>query len=141
MVPIVAEIVALPSAYENRRLQLTSPAADTVAMLVALERQAAVLVTFCNGPYEYVPVAVICRVPPFGISHVSPDDLGVTEMDWSTGAWQFTVVDPDPPLLAAVIVTTLLAPARHITRPPETVATLALLEVQLAELVTFCGGP
>ncbi len=62
-------------------------------------------------------------------------------MDLSTGDWQFTVVDPSTPPLVAVIVAALLAPATHVTRPPETVATLVLLELQLAELVTFCAGP
>ena len=83
MVPIVAEIVAIPSKYDVRRLQLTSPAADTVATLGGLELQAAALVTFCGGPDEYVPMAVICRVPPLGIS---PYHFDVTEMYWSTGA-------------------------------------------------------
>ena len=63
-------------------------------------------------------------------------------MDLSTGAWQFTEVDPDPPpLRLAVIVAELLVPATHITRPPETVVTLALLVLQVAEAVTFCGDP
>jgi len=63
-------------------------------------------------------------------------------MDCSRGAWQFTVVEPDPPpLMLAVIVAALLAPAIQATRPPETVATLGLLEVQLAEVVTICDGP
>jgi len=66
--------------------------------------------------------------------------MGVTEMDLSTGAWQFTKVDPDPPPVLAVIVAALLAPARHVTSPPETVTTLEL-ELQIAVLVTFCGGP
>ncbi len=41
----------------------------------------------------------------------------------------------------AVIVAVLAVPATHVTRPPETVATLELLEVQVAEPVTFCDGP
>jgi hypothetical protein len=83
VVPIVAEIFAMASKYDVRRLQLTSPAADTVATLDALELQAAALVIFFGGPNEYVPVAVICRVPPL---EISPYELDVTEMDWSTGA-------------------------------------------------------
>ena len=83
LLPIVAEIKAIPSKYEVRRLQLTSPPADTVATLDGLELQAALPVTSCVGPNEYVPVAIICRVPPLGIS---PDEFDVTEMDWSTGA-------------------------------------------------------
>ena len=65
-------------------------------------------------------------------------------MDWSTGAWQFTVVEPGTPPLVAVIVTgggAVDALEMQVTRPPETVATLVLLEVQVAEPVTFCGGP
>jgi len=62
-------------------------------------------------------------------------------MDVSIGAWQFTVLAPDPPPFIAVIVAVLAVPATHVTRPPDTVATLELLELQLAELVTFCGGP
>jgi hypothetical protein len=52
VVPIVAETVVFPSAHVNRRLQLKSPFADTVATLGALELQVATLVTFCGGPYE-----------------------------------------------------------------------------------------
>jgi hypothetical protein len=62
-------------------------------------------------------------------------------MDLSTGAWQFTEVEPDPPPFVAVMVAVLAVPATHITSPPDTVATLALLEVQLAVLVTFCDEP
>src|ERR1700690_2716389 len=62
-------------------------------------------------------------------------------MDCSRGAWQFTVVAPVPPPFIAVIVAVLAVPATYVTRPPDTVATLQLLEVQLAELVTICGGP
>jgi len=63
-------------------------------------------------------------------------------MDFSIGAWQFTEVDPDPPALRlAVIVAALLVPAMQVTRPPETVATLELLVLQVAEAVTFCGEP
>jgi hypothetical protein len=138
--PIVAEIFALPSKYEFRRLQVTNPVAETVATVGALELQTAVAVTFCGGPNEYVAVAVSWRVPPLEISH-DELELDVTLMDCNTGAWQLTVVDPDPPPLAAVIVTELLAPATHVTRPPETVATALLLDVHEAELVTFCGEP
>ena len=138
MAPLVAEIVALWSNQVVGALQLTSPAADTVATPGALDVHAATRVRFCGGPFEYVPVAVSCSDPRAGISG---GHAGVTAMDLSTGAWQFTVVDPDPPPLAAVIVAAPLAPATQVTRPPETVATLALLEVQTAELVTFCGGP
>jgi hypothetical protein len=60
VVPLVAEMVVLPSAYEYRRLQLKSPVADTVATLVELEVHETRLVMFRVGPYEYVPVAVIC---------------------------------------------------------------------------------
>jgi hypothetical protein len=62
-------------------------------------------------------------------------------MDCSRGAWQFTVVEPDPPPFVAVIVAALLAPATQVTTPPDTVATLTLLEAQLAVLVTFCDEP
>ena len=65
-------------------------------------------------------------------------------MDRSTGAWQFTVVDPGTPPLVALIVTgggAVGALETQVTRPPTTVATPLLLEVQAAELVTFCGGP
>jgi hypothetical protein len=63
-------------------------------------------------------------------------------MDFSIGAWQFTVVEPDPPALRlAVIVAALLVPAMQVTRPPETVATLELLVLQVAEAVTFWGEP
>ena len=60
VVPILAETVVLPSAEVNRCLHLKIPVADTVATLDALELHVATLVTFCGGPYEYVPVAVIC---------------------------------------------------------------------------------
>ena len=60
VVPIVAEILVLPSESEYRRLQLKSPVAETVATVGALELHAAELVTFRGGPDEYVPVAVIC---------------------------------------------------------------------------------
>ena len=63
-------------------------------------------------------------------------------MDFSTGAWQFTEVDPDPPpLRLAVMVAVELVPATQVTRPPETVATLELLVLQVAEAVTFCDDP
>ncbi len=65
-------------------------------------------------------------------------------MDWSTGAWQFTVVDPETPPLVAVIVTCgggVDAAETQVTKPPETVATLVLLEAQAAELVTSCAVP
>lgn len=86
--PLAAEIVVLPSAYVLRRLQLTSPVADTVATVGALEVHATALVMFRGAPFEYVPVpvAVICSVPPFGISQFSPDECGVTVIDCSTGA-------------------------------------------------------
>lgn len=50
--PLVAEIVELPSAYVLRRLQLTSPVADTVATFSVLEVQVTVLVIFRGAPYE-----------------------------------------------------------------------------------------
>jgi len=106
-------------------LQLTSPVEETVATLVALDVHAATRVRFCGGPYEYVPVAVSCSVPPLAISG---GHAGVTAMDLSTGAWQVTIVEPDPPPLAAVMVAV-------------PVATPVLPESQLAELVTFCGEP
>jgi hypothetical protein len=64
-------------------------------------------------------------------------------MDCSTGARQFTVVDPETLPLVALIVTGggVGALETQVTRPPTTVATPVLLEVQAAELVTFCGGP
>ena len=58
--PLVAEMVVLPSEYEYRRLQRKSPVADTVATVGALDVQVTALVIFRDGPYEYVPVAVIC---------------------------------------------------------------------------------
>jgi hypothetical protein len=79
-----------------------------------------------------------------GISPISPDDCGVTEIELSTGAWQVTVVAPATLPLVAVIVTAgcgVSAVETQVTRPPETVATPELLEAQLAELVTFCGEP
>jgi len=63
-------------------------------------------------------------------------------MDISTGAWQFTKVDPDPlPVLAVIVAALLAPPATHVTSPCETVATLELLELQIAVPVTFCGRP
>jgi hypothetical protein len=60
VVPLVAEIVVLPSEYVYRRLQLNTPVADTVATYVELEVHVTRLVMFRGGPEEYVPVAVIC---------------------------------------------------------------------------------
>jgi hypothetical protein len=50
VVPLVAEIVELPSAYEYRRLQLRSPVADTVATYVELEVHVTRLVIFRGAP-------------------------------------------------------------------------------------------
>ena len=60
VVPLVAEMIVLPSEYEYRRLQRKSPVADTVATVGALEVQVTALVILRGGPFEYVPVAVIC---------------------------------------------------------------------------------
>jgi hypothetical protein len=50
VVPLVAEIVTLPSAYEYRRLQLKSPVVDTVATVVELEVHVTRPVIFRGAP-------------------------------------------------------------------------------------------
>ena len=52
--PLVAEIVTVPPLGHNHHWEMhdTTPVADTVATLVSLELQAAVLVRFCVGPEE-----------------------------------------------------------------------------------------
>jgi len=131
--PLVAVIIA---ALLTPATQVTRPP-ETVATLGLLVLQVAEPVTFCGEPYEKLAVAVSCSELPAA----SVGFEGARTTDCSRGAWQFTVVEPDPPPFIAVMVAVLAVPATHITRPPDTVATLELLEVQLAELVTFCGGP
>jgi hypothetical protein len=133
--PIVAEILALWSPRELKRWHVTRPFADTVATLVALELQVAVVVTFCTDPLPYVAVAVSCSVPP---QRISPGEEGVIAMDLIVGAWQLTVVDPLMPLLVAVIVAEppTVAVGLQVTRPEaDTVATLAGLAVQAGALI------
>jgi hypothetical protein len=139
VVPIVAEILALWSCLDLF-WHVTRPVADTVAALGALELQVAVFVTFCTTPLPYVAVAVSCSVPP---QRISPGQEGVTAMDLSAGAWQFTVVDPMMPLLVAVIVAepAVRAVALQLTSPDaDTLATLAALEVQVT-VPRGCVGP
>jgi hypothetical protein len=79
-------------------------------------------------------VADNCTVPPAATAV----DPGVSAMDWSTGAWQFTVVDPLMPLLVAMIVAepAPVAVGLQVTRPDaDTVATLAGLAIQAGVLM------
>ena len=64
-------------------------------------------------------------------------------MELSTGTWQVTVVDPVVLPLVAVIVAEppVLELALQVTRPADTVATLVLLELQVADAVRVCVGP
>jgi len=52
VVPLLAEIVVLPSEFVLRRLQVSSPVVDTVATDVELELHVTRLVIFRGAPME-----------------------------------------------------------------------------------------
>ena len=133
MLPLVALIVEVPFIVAPA-LQVTRPAADTVATLETLELHWAVFVRGCAGPEEKSPVAANCAVPPVG----SVSCVGAIVMDLSTGAKQVTVVEPVvvpvavAPVAEIVAYPLTVAPALQLTWPAETVATLAALETHVA---------
>ena len=121
-------------------MQLTSPAA-TVATLGLLEvQEAADAVTFSRAPDAKVAVAASCNLPPARISQFFS---GVTLMDLSAGATQFTVVEAVvvPVAVAAVAEIAADPPAWQLTRPADTVAMLGALETQVAVEVRSCTDP
>jgi hypothetical protein len=124
-------------------LQVTRPAADTVATPETLELHWTVFVTVCAGPEEKLPVAVNCAVPPVG--RVSCE--GAIVMDLSTGAKQVTVVEPVAVPVAVAPVAEIVAypldvdAALQLTKPADTVATLGALETQAAVVVRFFVEP
>lgn len=81
-------------------------------------------------------MAVNCSVVPSGMLTVA----GVTAMEVSTGAVTVSVEDPKiVPDFAVIVVTPC---ARLVVRPPVlTVATLAKLEVHVAEVVNVFAVP
>jgi hypothetical protein len=131
--PLVALIVEEPFIVAPA-LQVTRPAADTVATLETLELHWAVFVRGCAGPEEKSPVAANCAVPPVG----SVSCVGAIVMDLSTGAKQVTVVEPVvvpvavAPVAEIVAYPLTVALALQLTWPAETVATLGALETQVA---------
>ena len=142
MPPLAAVIVEEPFMVAPA-LQVTRPAADTVATLATLELHCAVFVKDCAGPEEKLPVAASCAVPPVG--RVSC--VGAIVMDWSTGGKQVTVVEPlvvpvaVAPLAEIVADPPTVALALQLTSPAETAATFGALETHVAEEVRFCMEP
>jgi hypothetical protein len=137
--PLAAEIVADPFTVAVA-LQVTRPVADTLATLGTLELHTTALVRGCEGPDEKSPVAVSCAVPPVG----SVNAAGATAMELSTGAAQFTAVDPVVVPVAVAPVAEIVADPLNValglqvTKPADTVATLGTLEIHAAEGVRFC---
>jgi hypothetical protein len=131
--PLVALIVEEPFIVAPA-LQVTRPAADTVATLETLELHWTVFVIVCAGPEEKLPVAANCAVPPVG----SVSCVGAIVMDLSTGAKQVTVVEPVVVPVAVAPVAEMVADplsvalALQFTWPAETVATLGALETHVA---------
>src|SRR6202030_3411595 len=112
------------------------PAALIVATVTAEELHVAVLVRFCVVPSLKVPVAVNCRVPPFGTDGFA----GVTAMDTSVAAVTVSVVLPVMPLEAAWMVVVPVPPA--VPKPAALiVATVTAEELHVAVLVRFCVVP
>jgi hypothetical protein len=121
-------------------LHITKPA-DTVATFEALDAQYAVAVRFLVAPEEYVPIAMSCCLPPFGISHSRE---GVTVMYFKTAAWQVTPAEPlTLPLVAEIVADPeTVALALQVTRPvDDTVATLGTLELHCTVPFKGCDGP
>ena len=81
---------------------MASPPLLTVATPVADEDHWAVVVRFCVLPLLYFPVAANCWLRPAAMEGVA----GVTEIDVSTAAVTFNVVEPliVPDLAVMVVV-------------------------------------
>ncbi len=112
---------------------VASPAALIVATVVVNELQVTELVRFWVLVSLNVPVAVNCWVVPLGIEGLT----GVTAMDTSVATVTVSVVEPVTlPEVAWMVA--LPVPAAVASPAVLLLATVALSEVQVTELVRFC---
>jgi len=126
--PEVAWMVALPVPAA-----VASPAVLLLATVVLSEVQVTELVRFCVLVSLNVPVAVNCCVVPLGIEGLT----GVTAMDTSVATVTVSVVEPVTlPEVAWMVA--LPVPAAEASPAVLLLATVALSEVQVTELVRFC---
>jgi hypothetical protein len=127
----VAVIVVVPVA-----IVVASPLPPMVAAPALLEVHLTEPVMFCVVPLLKVPVAVYCTVPPAAIEALA----GVTAIDCSVAPVIVSRVEPvmEPEVAVMVVVPV----ARAFANPPVLmVAAVALLELQVTELVRFCVVP
>src|SRR6266478_1851567 len=126
--PEVAWMVALPVPAA-----VASPAVLLLATVALSEVQVTELVRFCVLVSLNVPVAVNCWVVPLGIEGLA----GVTAMDTSVATVTVSVVEPVTlPEVAWMVA--LPVPAAVASPAVLLLATVALSEVQVTELVRFC---
>ena len=127
----VAEIVVVPPPCP-----VASPPDEMVATEVFDELQVTLDVTLPVVLLLYVAVAVNCSVDPLA----KLGSEGVTAMAVSVGATTVNVALPACPLSVAEIV--VLPGESAVARPAEfTVATVVLVEAQIADAVTFPVEP
>jgi hypothetical protein len=117
-----------------------TPVASPLVVMVAAagfdELQVAELVRLPVVPFEYVPVAVNCCMPPTGTDGLE----GVTVIETKVGVDTVSAADPATAPEVAVIVD-VPAPT-PVANPAELmVATLVSEEVQTAEFVRFAVVP
>ncbi len=112
----------------------------TVATPVLDELQVAEAVKSCVEPFEYVPVAVNCWVPPVAIDGLA----GVTAIDTRVAVVTVSAVEPEMlPSVARIVVDPAATDAAKPFVPAELliVAIPVLEELQVTEVVTFCVDP
>jgi hypothetical protein len=134
-----ALIVVVPAATAVAR-PFDPAALLMVATLVAEELHVTTVVRSCVEPFEYVPVAEYCTVPPMDSELLR----GEMEIDVNVAAVTVKVADPEmPPDVAVIVTVPALTP---VARPfePEVLLTVARAvfdEDQVAEEVRFCVDP
>ena len=117
-----------------------TPVASPLPVIVAAagfdELQVAELVRLLVVPFEYVPVAVNCCMPPAATNGLA----GVTAIETKVGVDTVSAADPVTAPEVAVIVD-VPAPTAVANPAALMVATLVSKEVQTAEFVRFAVVP